>query len=205
MSNNAFNLQNGSGAFAGGVDENGMLRVPYICQNADPPGGLWKNGTWTHTDWPTTTFAADRSKRISSSGCGQCSTAMCLSYVLGRIVSPVEFMDNGMYIPDQGSNQDIGVFTANSYGVSAYRTSSFEEALKALQSGYPVMYHVGPQSIFTDYGHYIVLVGVTSDGRIGVNDPSHRDYTYWYNGTLHDCATAILNHLLFLVLEIVAD
>ena len=102
---------------------------------------------------------------------------------------PVEFMDNGMYIPDQGSNQDIGVFTANSYGVSAYRTSSFEEALKALQSGYPVMYHVGPQSIFTDYGHYIVLVGATSDGRIGVNDPSHRDYTYWYNGTLHDRAT----------------
>ena len=92
MSNNNFNLLGGMGAFAGGVDENGMLRVPYINQG----NGLYENGNWTHTDWPEAKFKLN-GHTIHQAGCGTCSTAMGLSYVLGRLISPLEFMDNGQY------------------------------------------------------------------------------------------------------------
>ena len=105
---------------------------------------------------------------------------MALSYLKGQIISPVEFMENGMYVPGSGADQNIGIATAATYGLTAHRVSQMSDVIKALNEGHPVMAHVGP-SVFTRGGHYILLVGVMPDGTIAVNDPGHRDNTYFCN------------------------
>ena len=60
----------------------------------------------------------------------------------------------------------------SNYGVRCSWVANTEKnILSALQSGYPVIAHMGP-GIFTKNGHYIVLRGVTADGKILVNDPN---------------------------------
>ena len=157
-------------------DANGVMMVPYYNQGR----GYYVNGTWLFTEWPDVTFDVN-GHTMHEAGCGFFATAMALSYVLQRIVTPIEFKENGQYIADQGAAHTIGIVTAPTYGVDAYVTGDINEVLMALRNGQPVMEHVGAPP-FTNYGHYILLVGVLPDGTIAVNDPGHMDNSYWYNG-----------------------
>ena len=157
-------------------DANGIMMVPYYNQGL----GYFVNGTWLFTEWPGVTFDVN-GHTMHEAGCGFFATAMALSYVMQRIVSPVEFKENGQYIADQGAAFTVGTVTAADYGVDAYITGDINEVLMALRNGQPVMEHVGAPP-FTNYGHYILLVGVLPDGTIAVNDPGHKDNTYWYCG-----------------------
>ena len=61
------------------------------------------------------------------------------------------------------------------YGVTgSWVGKDGEKIVKALSSGHPVIAHMG-KGIFTKQGHYIVLRGVTKDGKILVNDPNSKD------------------------------
>ncbi len=157
-------------------DANGVMMVPYFNQGA----GYLVNGTWMYTEWPSISFDVN-GHTMSQAGCGFFSTAMALSYVLGRIVAPVDFKENGQYIAGNGSAVTVGVASASMYNVPAYMTSDINEVMMALRNGQPVMEHVG-SAPFTSAGHYILLVGVLPDGTIAVNDPAHVDNTYWYCG-----------------------
>ena len=169
------------------VDANGVMLVPYFNQGA---GYYVGNGEWTATDWPNVQFNVN-GHTMHEAGCGFFSTAMALSYLKQRIIAPPEFKENGQYIANEGSAVTVGVATAETYGVHAYFTSDINEVIEALRNGHPVMEHVG-KSIFTNEGHYILLVGYTKDGMFAVNDPGHKDNTYFYNGITFDQST-ILN------------
>lgn len=159
------------------IDQNGVMLVPYFNQGA---GYYIGNGEWTATDWPQISFNVN-GHTMQEAGCGFFSTAMALSYMKQRIIAPPEFKENGQYIADEGSAVTVGVATAEMYGVHAYFTSDINEVIEALRNGHPVMEHVGP-SVFTGGGHYILLVGYTKDGMFAVNDPGHKDNSYFYNG-----------------------
>ena len=63
------------------------------------------------------------------------------------------------------------------YGVTgSWVGNDGEKIVNALNSGHPVIAHMGP-GIFTKAGHYIVLRGVTKDGKILVNDPASSSRT----------------------------
>ena len=158
------------------VDANGVMMVPYFNQGA----GYFVNGTWMYTEWPGVSFNVN-GHTMSQAGCGFFSTAMALSYVLQRIVAPIDFKENGQYIAGGGSAVTVGVASASMYHVPAYMTSDINEVLMALRNGQPVMEHVGSPP-FTNGGHYILLVGVLPDGTIAVNDPGHVENSYWYCG-----------------------
>ena len=158
------------------TDANGVMMVPYFNQGA----GYFVNGTWMYTEWPGVSFNVN-GHTMSQAGCGFFSTAMALSYVLQRIVAPIDFKENGQYIAGGGSAVTVGVASASMYHVPAYMTSDINEVLMALRNGQPVMEHVGSPP-FTNGGHYILLVGVLPDGTIAVNDPGHVENSYWYCG-----------------------
>ena len=164
-------------------DANGVLCAPYFNQGA----GYWNMDHWEHEEWPDITFDVN-GHTMHEAGCGFFSTAMAMSYIKQEIIPPVDFKENGQYIAGEGSAVTVGVESAKLYGISAYMTSDINEVIEALKTGHPVMEHVG-QSIFTGAGHYILLVGVLPDGSIAVNDPGHKDNTYWYNGTTHSLQT----------------
>ncbi len=156
------------------TDENGVMCVPYFNQGA----GFYDNGEWTFTEWPNIAFNVN-GHTMHQAGCGFFSTAMALSYVRQELIAPVDFKENGEYIDDNGSAVTVGVHSAAMYGVPAYLTGDWKTVYSALINGHPVMEHVGP-SVFTNGGHYILLVGVLPDGTIAVNDPGHVSNTYWY-------------------------
>ena len=158
------------------TDANGVMMVPCFNQGA----GYFVNGTWMYTEWPGVSFNVN-GHTMSQAGCGFFSTAMALSYVLQRIVAPIDFKENGQYIAGGGSAVTVGVASASMYHVPAYMTSDINEVLMALRNGQPVMEHVGSPP-FTNGGHYILLVGVLPDGTIAVNDPGHVENSYWYCG-----------------------
>ena len=127
---------------------------------------------------------------MSQAGCGFFSTAMALSYILQRVVAPIDFKENGQYIAGGGSAVTVGVTSASMYRVPAYLTSDIGEVLTALRNGQPVMEHVGSPP-FTLNGHYILLVGVLPDGTIAVNDPGHVENSYWYCGVSFPLETIV--------------
>lgn len=156
----------------------GIIQVPYIKQVRSTPitkagaGGLYDFNTkkYTHTDWPSYSFPNGRT--IATSGCGQCSTAMGVSYASGKIIAPSAF---SKWYVGAGSDHEIGSKGAAKYGVATKRTANINEVIKALRKGNPVM-SLQKQGIFTNGGHFIMIVGY-KDGKFAVNDPSSEKRT----------------------------
>lgn len=112
---------------------------------------------------------------ISSSGCAIVCLAMVTSQLNGEVVTPldiVEFTGNDYYQPGAGSSWSIFPAVSSNYGYSCSNLGkNTSSIIDALQSGHPVIASMGPGT-FTKGGHFIVLKGITEDGKILVNDPN---------------------------------
>lgn len=135
------------------------------------------------TDYPYIAFG---NGTISTSGCSITCLAMVASYLTEQ-----------EYLPDQMAYH-FGSFGKTNierleYGNSQMqlpntRTDDVTDVLKALKEGKVVIAMMGPDSIFTNEQHFIVLTGMTEDGLILVNDPMKPNYTadvYLKNGFLN--------------------
>jgi len=115
---------------------------------------------------------------ISSSGCAIVCLSMVTSYLNGEVVTPLDIVDftgNRYYQPGAGSTWSIFPAVSSNYGYSCSNLGKNTSALiDALQSGHPVIASMGPGT-FTKGGHFIVLKGITEDGKILVNDPNDND------------------------------
>ena len=117
-------------------------------------------------------------KSVSTSGCGATSMSMVIRYLTGnQQQTPYTLFkwayENGHY---SGSGLDHEAISTlgRLYGVTgSWIGKNGQRIVEALKNGHPVIAHMGP-GIFTTRGHYIVLVGVTDDGKILVNDPNSK-------------------------------
>lgn len=143
----------------------------------------------------------DSEHSIETSGCGFTSTAMIVSYLTGKKITPRELVNDWSrkyYIPDTGMDWGLPQAAADHYNLgNVEQTTDSSKMLKALKEGHPVMCSQGP-GLFTGSGHLIVLRGVTNDGKILVNDPnSYNAKTNGYNTrefTLSEIKAALLNY-----------
>lgn len=120
---------------------------------------------------------------ISRSGCGITCYAMVLSYLLDREIFPDELAAMyHQYKVEGGSAHTLFTDTQDEWGV-VVQDCYWEEAwgegkvMEALQNGQPIIANVHADSAFTDDGHFIVLYGLTDDGKIMVRDPNGGNYT----------------------------
>jgi hypothetical protein len=123
---------------------------------------------------------------IASSGCSITSFSMVASYLTGTNVYPSDIVatiaakNNGnynrFYDGDKGQSWSIFPAIAGYYGVRCNAIGS-DSIMQSLQAGNPVIMSCVPGE-FTSKGHFIVLTGLTADGYIVVNDPSHPDKSY---------------------------
>lgn len=115
---------------------------------------------------------------IAGYGCGPSSFSMVVSYLRNEAISPadvVSWCGNSYYVPWQGTSWNFFEAAADQYGIGAVTTTtSTEEVIRALQEGRPVISSQGP-GLFTSGGHYIVLRGITAEGKILVNDPNDNE------------------------------
>ena len=123
---------------------------------------------------------------IADSGCGPTSIAMVASYLTGNSITPNQVADYlsssenggrwGHYSPGVGMTHDVWDLCADHYGFKyVKKASGIDEAYEALQNDQVVINSQG-SGIFTSGGHFIVLSGLWSDGKIKVNDPNDSSY-----------------------------
>jgi hypothetical protein len=117
-------------------------------------------------------------KSVSTSGCGATSMSMVIRYLTGDSSQTPYTLFKWAYKEGYYSGDGLGHGAVSAMGKLYGVTGSWvgkdgKKIVTALSSGHPVIAHMGP-GIFTKGGHYIVLRGVTDDGKILVNDPNSK-------------------------------
>lgn len=131
---------------------------------------------YNQLDYPNTRYGCCGT--IASHGCGITSLAMVASYLLDKEILPDEMAKQfGEYNTEEGSCWVLFEDSAKELGLGFQeRTENTNKVMEALEAGQVVvsLQHTG---LFTGGGHFIVLVGLTEDGKIIVNDPNGANYT----------------------------
>ncbi|MCT4584056.1 MAG: C39 family peptidase [Peptostreptococcaceae bacterium] len=118
------------------------------------------------------------SSTIRSGGCGPTSLAIVVAGLTGRTdINPKVVADwsvrNGHRAEGAGSYWSLMTEGGKHYGlkVEAVSRKNPKKIVDALSKGYPVIVSMG-RGHFTKSGHFMVLRGITKDGKILVNDPA---------------------------------
>jgi len=113
---------------------------------------------------------------IANAGCGPTSMAMVLTYLTGETVDPVETANwslaHGGRCPGNGTYWSFFPNISKAYGIECEQLGvSSGKIIETLKSGKPLIMSMAPGH-FTSGGHFIVLRGLTSDGKVIVADPA---------------------------------
>ncbi len=116
---------------------------------------------------------------FSSHACGPTSMAMILSSYTGNTKDPLYMAkwcyDNGFYVKGSGSSHNMIVECAKAFGLDGEPLGrDREKIIEALVNGKMVVALMG-KGTFTQGGHYIILRGITDDGKILVSDSKSHD------------------------------
>ena len=116
---------------------------------------------------------------IGGYGCGPTAMAMVVSSLTSKTVDPVEMAewsyDNGYWAPGGGSYHSLIPGAAKAFGLQVEGCPAKEpqKIVDALSSGKLVVALMS-KGHFTSGGHFIVLRGVTAEGKILVADPASK-------------------------------
>jgi len=100
---------------------------------------------------------------------------MIVSYLTGKRITPREFVGNWSrkyYVYNSGMSWSLPQAAATHYNLGKVEQTTWTSRMvQALKNNQPVMSSQS-SGLFTSGGHLIVLRGVTSNGKILVNDPN---------------------------------
>jgi len=114
---------------------------------------------------------------IATSGCSITCLAMVAAYMTDHLYSPAELAD---YFGGSAYSNMARLETASDALQLPYKKAvNWHESLQALNDGKVVIALMEESSVFTDSQHFIVLTGITEDGKIFVNDPNLSNYARW--------------------------
>lgn len=126
-------------------------------------------------DYPDTPYGSYGT--VKSHGCGITCVAMVFSYLFDEEIMPDELAEEfGHYNTEDGSYHSLFPDSAEVYGISVEKTNDWDTVIEALENGQVIIANP-TEDIFTDGGHFIVLYGITDDGRILVHDPNEFNYS----------------------------
>ena len=118
--------------------------------------------------------------KIGTHGCGPTALAIVVSSLTVNIVDPIEMaawsVANGGWCEDSGSYHSLIPAAAKAFGLNVEGDVQNEpqKIVDALADGKLVIAIMG-KGHFTSSGHFIVLRGVTADGKILVADPASKN------------------------------
>lgn len=123
--------------------------------------------------WADVMYGA--SGTIGQAGCGPTSIAIVISTLTGEVHDPSELaqwsVSHGHRCEGNGSYHSLIPSAATAYGLSCEGNLDAQGIVDALSSGKLVVV-IMSRGHFTNGGHFIVLRGVTGDGKILVADPA---------------------------------
>lgn len=131
---------------------------------------------WNQMDQRWCNEPYGKTQTIGYVGCGPTALAIVVSTLTGNTMNPKEMADwayeNGYCCEGDGSYRTLIPEGAAHFGlsVSSPGRSGVQEVVDALAQGKLVVAIMGPGH-FTTSGHFIVLRGVTAEGKLLVADP----------------------------------
>ena len=177
LSNTGIDYQTGSGIdYSGVVFSNGITEVIYYSQ--------------LDSRWANTLYG--RAGTIGREGCGPAALAIVVATLTPNKVTPVDVANwaaaNGHRAVGSGSYHSLIPRGAEHYGLKVTglgRGGNGQPIVDALSEGKLIIVIMNPGH-FTSSGHFIVLRGVTENGKILVADPASRSRSEqeWDLGTI---------------------
>lgn len=126
------------------------------------------------TDYPKCIYG---SGTVATSGCSMTSVAMVATYLTGKEILPDELAIR--FREDDASNLQRMEAASIVLDLEFTKTFSWRDVTRALQNGKIVTILVNSHSPFTKTQHFMVLTGITDDGKIMLNDPYGPNYQKW--------------------------
>ena len=125
-------------------------------------------------------YASYGSENIGMGGCGPTSLSMVATGLTGNTSFTPKYVADmsvnmGYYVDEVGTDWTLMTAGASEFGInSAQLTNWSEDTLKSeLSAGHPIICSMGPGD-FTNQGHFIVLSGLTEEGKVLINDPNSK-------------------------------
>ena len=126
------------------------------------------------TDYPDAIYG---SGTVETSGCSITSVAMVSTYLTGYEYLPDELA----YYFGGRANNDLArlEYACEALGLGYEKPENWHYTLAELQKGKIAIVLVSGNSAFTDSQHFLVLTGLTEDGKVLVNDAYAPNYNKW--------------------------
>lgn len=145
--------------------------VPFTVQAAE---GTAQLPLFFQTDYPDTRYG---NGTVATSGCGITCLSMVATYMTGHTYLPDELAG---YFGGRAENNIQRLEQASdALQLPWHKAENFHKVIEALREGNLAILLMESTSIFTNSQHFIVLTGISEDGRIFVNDPYKPNYDYW--------------------------
>lgn len=126
------------------------------------------------TDYPDARFGRGT---VSSSGCSITSLAMVASYMTGHTYYPDELAD---YFGGYGENNMQKLeYASDMLQLPWEKAENVHAVFSAVEEGKIAILLMNSSSLFTNSQHFIVVKGMTEDGKYLVNDPYAPNYDLW--------------------------
>lgn len=126
------------------------------------------------TDYPKCVYG---SGTVATSGCSMTSVAMVATYLTGKEILPDELAIR--FREDDASNLQRMEAASIVLDLEFTKTFSWRDVVRGLMNGKIVTILVNSRSPFTKTQHFMVLTGITDDGKIMLNDPYGPNYQKW--------------------------
>lgn len=146
----------------------------YEMQGQIPVYYQW-DVNWGYTFYGENYFAV--------TGCGPtCLSMVAVGLTGDTTITPKKVADIsvsiGAYVEGVGTSWDLMTKGAEALGLKSVQNETWTATAlcNKLKEGNPIICSMG-EGDFTTQGHFIVLVGVTEDGKILVNDPNSKSNT----------------------------
>jgi hypothetical protein len=112
---------------------------------------------------------------ICESGCGPAAMSMAITALTGKTVTPVDTIEyantQNIYVPGTGSSWSVAPILAEHWGLQANNIANTVAAVnETLRNGGLVVTSGSGAAPFTSGGHYIVIRGISEDGKWKVGD-----------------------------------
>lgn len=126
------------------------------------------------TDYPDVIYGTGT---VESGGCSITSVAMVATYLTGYEYLPDELA----YYFGGRAESDLArlEYASKSLGLPYEKPANWHHTLAALKAGKIAIVLVSGNSAFTDSQHFLVLTGVTEEGKVLVNDSYAPNYNKW--------------------------